>query len=133
MKLRLSPAAELGVRAALVLTEHYGKGPVTLSQIGEVSELSGEYLSKVLAMLSRANVVNSVRGKHGGYVLAADPSTINLLQVVEAIEGPTALNLCQFDPPRCENVKDCKVQKIWHELQETFNAKLKSMTLDRCI
>jgi Rrf2 family protein len=133
MKLRLSPAAELGVRAALVLTQNYGQGPVTLAQIGEVSELSGEYLAKVLSMLSRANIVNSIRGKHGGYVLARPPGDVNLLQVIEAIEGPTALNLCQFDPPQCHNVAKCKVQRIWHELQETFNTKLASMTLDQCV
>jgi Rrf2 family protein len=133
MKLRLSPAAELGVRASLVLTEQYGQGPVTLASIGEVSELSGEYLAKVLSMLSRANIVKSVRGKHGGYVLAREPGSINLLQVIEAVEGPTALNVCQFDPPQCENASECKVQKVWRELQATFDEKLASMTLDKCV
>jgi Rrf2 family protein len=133
MKLQLSPAAELGVRACLVLTEHYGDGPVTLAKIGEASDLSGEYLAKVLSMLSRANIVKSVRGKHGGYTLARQPVEINLLQVIEAVEGPAALNICQMDPPRCENVEECKVQKIWRELQSTFDTKLASMTLDQCV
>lgn len=133
MRLRLSPAAELGVRACLVLTENYGQGPVTLANIGEVSELSGEYLAKVLSMLTRANLVKSVRGKHGGYLLGRPPEDVNLLQVIEAIEGPSALNICQMDPPQCENVDGCKVQKIWHELQDTFDQKLSSMTLDKCV
>jgi Rrf2 family protein len=84
-------------------------------------------------MLSRANIVKSVRGKHGGYVLAREPGSINLLQVIEAVEGPTALNVCQFDPPQCENASECKVQKVWRELQATFDEKLASMTLDKCV
>lgn len=131
--MKLSPAAELAVRGCLVLTEHHGQGPTTLAEICKASELSREYLAKVFGMLSRADIIQPIRGKHGGYVLAHDPSEINLLQIIEAVEGPQALNLCQFDPPKCENVETCKVQAIWRELQQVFNEKLASMTLDQCV
>jgi Rrf2 family protein len=131
--MKLSPAAELAVRGTLVLTEQYGQGPTTLAQICEEGDLSREYLAKVFGMLARADLVTPIRGKHGGYELARDPSEISLLQIIEAVEGPQALNLCQYDPPKCENAQTCKVQNVWAELQEFFRAKLEAKKLSDCV
>ena len=131
--MKFSPAAELAVRGALVLTENYGQGPTTLATICEESDLSREYLAKVFGMLARADLVTSIRGKNGGYVLARDPAQITLLQILEAVEGPLVLNLCQYDPPRCDRHDKCKIHPVWSELQEYLSEKLGSVTLAECI
>lgn len=131
--MKLSPAAELGVRGVLVLAEHYGRGPITLAEVCEMRDLSREYLAKVFGLLSRADLVTPIRGKHGGYTLARDPKDISLLEVIEAIEGPQALNLCQHDPPKCEHAETCKVQEVWAELQAVFEDRLAAQSLADCL
>nr|MBC8372009.1 Rrf2 family transcriptional regulator [Planctomycetota bacterium] len=100
--MRISPAAEFAVRGALVLAEHYGNGPTTLNSICEEQDISKQYLVKIFASLARAGLVRPVRGKLGGYLLAREPAQISILDLMEAVEGPIAVNFCQHDPPRCD-------------------------------
>jgi Rrf2 family transcriptional regulator, cysteine metabolism repressor len=127
--MNLSPAAELAMRGMLILTEHHGQGPTRLADICAERDLGREYLSKVLGMLARADLVQPIRGKNGGYKLARDPSQITLLEVIEAVEGEQALNLCQHDPPKCEYASQCKVQEVWAGLQKIYIETLGSKTL----
>jgi len=130
--MRLSAAAELAVRGAVILASEYGNGPVTLKEVCRRGDLPRQYLVKIFSALSRGGLVRPLRGKKGGYVLARQPSEITLLQVIEAIEGPTALNYCQDDPPQCDHV-DCPIRPIWAELQQIFRQKLGAVTLANCV
>ena len=123
--LRLSPAAELAVRGALVLAERYGEGPVTLATICEQRDLPKQYPTKIFGQLARAELVTPIRG----YELAREPDSINVLEVIEAVEGKLAMNYCQHDPPKCEMVCDCGLQPVWARLQEAITEQLSTMTL----
>ena len=129
--MKLTPAAEFAVRGAIVLAEQYGQGPVTLDTICAVRSLSKQYLTKIFASLARANLVVPIRGKHGGFTLARDPSQITLLEVIEAVEGPIVMNFCQHVPSKCERV-DCTVRPIWADVQKLVRGKLSSVTLKDC-
>ncbi len=130
--MKLSIAAELGLRGAVVLAEEYGRGPITLEKICSRRDLPKQYLVKIFASLSRAGLVTPVRGKRGGYMLARDPKDVSLLQLIEAIEGPLALNLCQQNPCGCDEV-DCPIRPLWRDLQQTVCEKLAGMTLFDCV
>jgi len=130
--MRISPAAEFAVRGSLVLAEHYGNGPTTLDSICEARDLSKQYLVKIFASLSRAGLVTPVRGKLGGYMLAREPAQINLLELIEAVEGPVAVNFCQHDPPRCDRT-DCALRSMWADIQEFICDKLEGITLGQCL
>lgn len=130
--MRLSFAAELGIRGALVLSRHHGHGPVTLDTICAERDLPKQYLTKILGSLARADLVSSTRGKRGGYMLTRDPGRITLLEVVEAVEGPIVLNFCQHTPSQCDR-KDCRIRPVWRQLQRTIRDKLGSMTLRDCM
>jgi Rrf2 family protein len=130
--MRLSPAAELAVRGVLVLAEHYGERPVTLSRICAARDLPKQYLVKIFASLAKADIVTPIRGKRGGYVMARDPDDVTLLEVIEAVEGPIALNFCQHDPPKCDR-EDCPLRGLWTELQEIVCRKLSGVTIGSCV
>jgi len=130
--MKLSLAAELGVRGVIVLAEKYGQGPITLDTICARRDLPKQYLVKIFASLARAGLIIPIRGKHGGYVLGRDPDAITLLQVIEAVEGPLTLNLCQQDPPQCDEVS-CPIRPLWAELRRIVRGKLASMTLAECV
>jgi Rrf2 family transcriptional regulator, cysteine metabolism repressor len=130
--MKLSPAAEFAVRGVLVLADRYGQGPVTLDTICAQRDLPKQYLVKIFASLTKANLVTPVRGKKGGYLLSRDPSGITLLEVVEAVEGTIVLNLCQTNPPQCEN-DGCPLRPIWTEIQDVIRTRLGSVTLGSCV
>ena len=127
--MQLSMAAELAVRGSAVLAARHGNGPVSLKEICRSRNLARDYLTKIFVSLSRAGIVRAVRGKGGGFVLARRPDQISVLEVIEAVEGPLALNLCQHDPPQCDEV-DCPLRPVWQELQEVVRSKLSGVTLD---
>ena len=65
-------------------------------------------------------------------MLAREPSAITLLEVVEAVEGPIALNYCQHLPTKCDNLT-CMVRPIWTELQTAIRGRLQGVKLSDCI
>jgi Rrf2 family protein len=129
--MRLSPAAELAIKGVVALAENYGNGPVTLRSICESRDLPKQYLVKLFSLLAKADIITAVRGKRGGYVLSRSPMEISLLEIVEAVEGPVALNLCQHDPPRCQQ-EGCPMRTLWADLQSTFRQKLHEVKIHEC-
>ena len=129
--MRLSPAAEFGIRGVSVLAEEYGHGPVSLNEICRRRGIARQYLVKIFGALSRAGLIMPVRGKRGGYVLARQPSQITLLEIIETVEGPIALNFCQYMPPRCQD-QDCPLRPVWQNLQDTTRKTLGSVTMASC-
>ncbi len=130
--MKISPAAELAVRGVLALAEQYGQGPVTLSSVCVDRELPKQYLVKIFSSLARGDIVTPIRGKHGGYILARRPEEITLLNVVEAVEGPLAMNYCQHAPPKCSRT-GCPVRPVWTEIQDFVRTRLGAVTLADCL
>jgi len=76
-----------GITAVLALTGQYGKGLVQIKELAESGKIPRQYLAQILHTLLNAGIIQSVRGKHGGYKLSKAPSEITALQVIEALEG----------------------------------------------
>src|SRR6266496_3962458 len=93
-----STKAEYGVRLMVELGRRAGDAdegaPVALSSVAEAETLPLSYLEHLVAKLRQANLVTSVRGAHGGYRLARPASQIQMLDVVQALEGPIAPMEC---------------------------------------
>lgn len=130
--MKLSAAAEFAVRGILVLAEEYGKGPTTLDTVCRRRDLPKQYLVKIFSSLSKADLITPIRGKKGGYLLARDPAEISILDVIEAVEGPIALNLCQHEVPKCDE-DDCCVRPVWTRLQKAVKSELGALSLAACV
>lgn len=130
--MRMSTAAELGVRGMAYLANNYNNGPVPMATICREQKLPRQYMLKIFAALGRAGYVRTSRGKGGGFVLAYPPADISILNIIEAIEGPLALNFCQSKPSRCRWPSDnCQIKPLWDDLQATTSSKLGEFRLDR--
>lgn len=118
------------------LAENYQNGPVPMGQICQEQKLPRQYMLKIFAALGRAGFVRGNRGRGGGYTLARAPGKISILEIIEAVEGPLALNLCQNKPSQCRwnnNHHKCQVQPMWDELQAITVKKLGEFHLDRVL
>jgi Rrf2 family protein len=131
--MKLSTRARYGVRLMLALAKNYGKEPVYLKDIAKLEDISEKYLSLLIIPLRNAGLVISVRGAYGGYNLAADPSLINLKQVVDVLEGDCSLVDCVKDPSVCPRVSTCVSHDIWAAIGEKISETLISITLDAMV
>ncbi|MGB7219055.1 MAG: Rrf2 family transcriptional regulator [Vicinamibacterales bacterium] len=90
----LSRKSKYGLKALLVLAQEAGRGPVLISELSEREAIPKKFLEAILLELKRHGVVQSKKGKGGGYFLRRKPSEITFGQVIRVLEGPLALVPC---------------------------------------
>ena len=95
-----STRAEYGVRLMVELGRQDDETPVSLGAVAEAENLPLSYLEHLVAKLRKAGLVTSRRGAHGGYALARPAAEIEMLEVVQALEGPISPMECFHETPR---------------------------------
>jgi Rrf2 family protein len=87
--MNISSRCDYAVRAVVELARRaQSDTPHTATAIAQEQNIPEKYLVHILLQLKRGGIVRSVRGAHGGYLLAQPPRAISLLDVVTAVEGP---------------------------------------------
>lgn len=84
---------------------------------------------KLLKILTRAGLLSASRGVQGGYQLAKPFSEINVLQIVEAVDGPIALVDCAHAEKNCEISAHCSTQANWLQINRVVKDALAHMSL----
>ncbi len=90
----LSKKTQYAFRALAHLALEYGNGPVRISSISIEQRIPLKFLENILVELKNAGMLESKKGKGGGYVLKTSPKKINLATVIRIINGPIALLPC---------------------------------------
>ena len=133
-----STKAEYGVRLLVALGRVGDDRPVPLAELAESETLPLSYLEHLVAKLREAGLVTSVRGAHGGYRLARPASEIEMLDVVQALEGPIAPMECFNDDMRegrvlCSHESDgdraCATKLLWTRVHGGITKALAGTTL----
>jgi len=137
--MRLTRAGEYAIRCMLHLSslERQGQNVVSRKQVAEAMDIPDQFLGKIAQQLARAGFIEIVQGAKGGYRLAADPRTLTLLDVVEAVVGPIFLNDCVMRPDLCNHSNACAVHRIWQKARDQLRNTLREATFaellqDRC-
>jgi len=115
--MQITRASDYAVRVMIHLAGLAPGTTVRQSELSKASEVSGHFLSKVLQQLVRSRLIRSRRGSGGGFSLAVPATSISLLEVVEAIEGPVRLNQCVEEGPSCNRKSWCPAHQVWAEAQ----------------
>jgi Rrf2 family protein len=125
--MQITRQADYAVRAILFLAQMGPDKKAATSQIAEKQDIPLSFLAKIIAQLSVAGLLQTMRGARGGVALARDPDEISLLEVIEAIDGPIQLNECVSGVYQC-SIEDCPVHSIWVDAQEDLVSRLKTTT-----
>jgi Rrf2 family protein len=131
--MKLSTRARYGVRLMVALAFNYDKGPVFLKDVAKGENISEKYLSLIIIPLRRIGLVNSIRGAHGGYLLAKDPSQITMKEIIDVLEGDCSLVDCVRNPSACPRVAICASHDIWEIIGGKISETLNSVTLDMLV
>jgi Rrf2 family cysteine metabolism transcriptional repressor len=128
--LRIPTKARYGMRAMVDVAMHDGADrPVLLKDIAARQNLSERYLEQIFSSLRHANLVRSVRGARGGFLLARPAAEINLLEVVEGCIGDLNMVECLGANDACKKTAKCATYIIWKELTSAMKDYLEGRTL----
>ncbi len=126
--MRLTTKGRYAVTAMLDLAVNAESGPICLADISQRQEISLSYLEQLFARLRRAQLVRSVRGPGGGYLLAMAPQDISVARVIDAVDE-------SVDTTRCGGLSDCQqgdtclTHHLWCELSAQIHGFLDGITL----
>lgn len=127
--MRLSTKAQYAVRALVSLNIHSGGSPMSIKDIARIEDLSLTYLEQLFVKLRRGNIVSSVRGPGGGYILARPDSEIRIDEIIDSVEETLVPVSCMDDRGRCGCDSGCTTQGVWQRLGEKVRSFLSSITL----
>lgn len=133
IKMKLSTKGRYGLKAMFELSLHSDKGPVPLKNIAKKQNISEQYLEQLFATLKKNNLVKSVRGAQGGYLLAKDPSEITVGDILISLEGPVSLSECLFDEDVCKNSQTCVTKVVWEKIKKGIEDVINSINLQDMI
>ena len=124
--MQVTAKAEYALRAVTVLAKS-GPGPVKSEAIAAAEDIPLRFLHNILAALTRAGILSSLRGADGGYELTRSPDGITVADVIRAVEGPFAAG----GGPERESPRPTTValQAVWSVVRANERAVLESVTL----
>lgn len=104
--------------------------PVALMAISERQNISLSYLEQLFNRLRKADLVQSIRGAHGGYILARPASEISVAHIMHAVEEPMSATGCDGDPDHgCRGNERCITHDLWSELDRQIEGFLLTVSL----
>jgi Rrf2 family protein len=115
------------LRAVVYLAYHFGQARTT-QQIAEGTLVPTGYLAKVLQDLGRSGLVRSQRGPHGGFVLAHDPNTLTVFDVLQAVDPPRRILSCPLKLPAHAHAL-CPLHQKLDEAMEAAERAFRQMTI----
>ncbi len=132
--MELNTRGRYAVMAMADLAKHQGEGAVPLSAIADRQHLSIAYLEQIFLRLRRAGLVESARGRSGGYRLGRPASDISVAEIMNAVEERTRMTRCMGDNDvGCIGEQKCIAHNLWHALGNHIRIFLSNVTLQEVL
>lgn len=128
--MQLTREGDYGIRSVLYLARQPYKKISFVTEISEQYKIPRSFLAKILQKLVKAKIVRSYRGVKGGFSLARLAKDITVFDVLEAIEGKLAMNLCLSDKKKCDFSKNCPISPVWANVQSKVVEVLKKSNFE---
>lgn len=128
MRLEVTRKSDLAVRVLRALAEREGaraKGPDLAAAVGTTAG----FVAQVITPLVRSGWVRSEPGPTGGYVLDVDLTDVSVLDVIEAVEGPTATGRCVLVDRGCDQDGPCALHVPWSRARDQLLRELDSVSV----
>ena len=130
----LSQRTRYTIRALLHLADRYGEGPVQLAEIAEAQNIPPKFLTVMLSSARRAGLVETMRGREGGYWLAKPPNQISYGEVVRLTRGslgllPCASRLAYQQCTNCITEDKCRLHRVMLMVRDETARILDGLTL----
>jgi Rrf2 family protein len=130
----ISKRTQYGLKAVLALGRRYGEGPVLIAILSDEERIPLKFLEVILLDLKGQGLLESKKGKRGGYELSRPPSTVTVGSLIRMLEGPLAPLPCAsetaFRPcDECGDVESCGTRIIMRQVRDAMADVLDRTTL----
>ena len=126
----VSTKGRYALRVMVDLAEHQAAGRIPLKEIAARQGISEKYLENILATLVRANMLSSMRGKGGGYVLTRPPEQYTVGSILRLTEESLAPVAClEGTAEACPRSQQCRTLALWQGLDKVIHDYLESVTI----
>lgn len=126
----ISTRGRYALRVLIDIAEHDSRGYIPLKEIAERQGISLKYIERIIPILKKNKLVESIHGKGGGYRLSAPPDKYNVKDILILTEGslaPVACLECGALP--CPRRDNCRTVKMWEKLHGTINDFFDNITI----
>ncbi len=130
MTVIFSKKCEYGIQAVLFLATRGKDEVVPVEEISQELKIPREFVSKILQTLTNSGIIESKKGKGGGFSLAKSAAKIKLIDIVKSIDGLDVFNSCVLGFPECDSKKPCPVHNDWGKLRDEAYEMLSKQTLE---
>ncbi len=131
--IRLSKLSDYAVVVLSQLAKGANKGEgalVTAAGLADATGVPEPTVAKVLKLLVRGNIIVSVRGAAGGYMMDRSPQDISIRELIVALEGPIAVTAClEGGDSDCSLTGVCSMKGRWHKVNSAILSTLEAMSL----
>ncbi|MFC0180562.1 Rrf2 family transcriptional regulator [Thorsellia kenyensis] len=131
--MKISAKGRYAVTAMFDVAIHEYSGPVPLTAIADRQDISLSYLEQLFNKLRRAELVKSVRGPGGGYLLNKTKDEITIGEIILAVNENIDTTKCHNDDIGCQDGKRCLTHTIWHQLNHQISDFLNAITLGNMV
>ena len=136
--MKITALEEYGLRCAIRLAMAPDGHPVTVAEIAEQEGLTVPYVGKLMSVLRQTGLIETVRGRSGGYVLSRPAGAITVEEVLSSLGEPLfASNDCDSHPGNlqvCSHQSDCSIRSVWQVLGDLIHTVLRGTSLaDLCL
>lgn len=130
----ISKKTKYALKALIYLAREYDKGPILIADLARDERIPKKFLELILLALKNAGVLQSKKGKGGGYFLARSPREISMGKVIRVLEGPLAPVPCVSETAyaRCEECADewsCGIRLVMKDVRDAMAQILDNATL----
>lgn len=128
--MKISTKGRYALRMMLDLAEHMQEGYISLKDIAQRQNISQKYLEQIITLLNKEGILKSVRGSHGGYMLAKPADKYTVGDVLRITEGSIAPVSClDTDFNACPHYCECNTILVWKGLNRVITEYLDGITL----
>ena len=126
--MKMSSKARYGLYAAVELAKNYESGNVVnVASLSQSTGVTEKYLEQIIALMKKADIVESLRGAAGGYKLTASPDNVTVGRVLRAVEDNLEIVDCLHSG--CANSGKCVARNLWGKLYDSINSYLDTISL----
>lgn len=134
----LSQKARYALHALIVLAEHGGREPMMIADIAEEARVPRKFLEQILLGLKKRGIVQSLRGRTGGYRLGRPAKEISFADIIRETDGPLALSPCvsvtaYHKCPDCVDEATCAIRKVLLAARDATAEVLESRNLAQAL
>ncbi|MBJ6724317.1 RrF2 family transcriptional regulator [Geomesophilobacter sediminis] len=130
----LSRKTEYALRALVHLAREYHRGPVLIAELADEQKIPKKFLEAILLALKHSGILQSKKGKGGGYYLGRPPRSITFGQALRVLEGPLSPVSCLSDSayascPECGDEGTCGIRIVMKDVREATSRIVDRTTL----